>query len=484
MTVLKINYKGLFAGILAMALLSCSNLGDDLKNNGDSNLDADLSEAIANTAEVSKFNELLTKTGYDKVLSESKTYTVFAPTNQAMSLVDPAILNDPEKLLFFVQNHIALTSYSSVREQAAVKIKMLSNKYLVFTGSTLIDDATLITADKYAANGIFHIVNRALIPKQNIWQYINDQGATSAMSIYLLSLKELNIYKSDADSKKDAIPGKYADSLTNSYLKNVYNLNNEDRSYTLFLMEDDGYNSEVDKLKPYLNKTTSDSTMTYSRYFTVRDMVFPKSYKPNELPNQLTSRFGVTVPIDKTQIVGEPIILSNGIIYRMKKVDVPLSNRLVTHKIEGENNTSYSPVLSSIGSKIFYREKKDLFGSSFMDIVVYDTKGTTVNLNYTAHDFYSTKYQVYWRAINADLPNQGIPVVFKQGLSLIRGTKTIQAFPLTDVQIKNYEDVLLGEFTLESAGDIDKIVLISNSATISGKYSLALDYLKFVPVIQ
>ena len=77
---------------------------------------------------------------------------------------------------------------------------------------------------------------------------------------------------------------------------------------------------------------------TYSSYFTVRDMAFPKAYLPNELPATLTTRFGVTVTIDKTQIVGEPIVLSNGIVYIMKKVDVPLSDRLITTKIEGENN--------------------------------------------------------------------------------------------------------------------------------------------------
>lgn len=249
-------------------------------------------------------------------------------------------------------------------------------------------------------------------------------------------------------------------------------------------MEDEGYNAEVDKLKPYLNKSTADSTATYASYFTIRDMVFPKAYKPNELPNQLTSRFGITVPIDKTQIVGEPIILSNGIIYRMKKVDVSLTNRLVTTQIEGENNISYSPTTTTIRNKIFYREKNDLSNILFKDIVLYDTKGTTANLTYRANDLYSTKYLVYWRAINVDLPNQEVPVVFKQALNLIRGNKMVRAFPLTSVAIGNYNDVLLGEITLENAGDMDKIVLISDPLTLSGKYSLSLDYLKFVPVIQ
>lgn len=484
MNILNINYKRLFAVILSIPLFSCSTPWDERKESGDPNLDANLSEVIANTPELSKFKELLIQTGYDKILSESKTYTVFTPTNEALAQVDPAFLNDPEKLVFFVQNHIALTSYSSVRNQDVTKIKMLSDKYLEFQGSSTIDDATILTADKYAANGIFHIVNKALTPKQNIWQYINSASSTSPMSSYLLSLKELNIYKSDADSKKNATPGKYADSLTNSYLKNVYNLNNEENSYTLFLMEDEGYTAEVDKLRPYLNKSTADSTDTYARYFTVRDMVFPKKYKQNELPSQLTSRFGVTVPIDKTQIVGEPIVLSNGIIYRMKKMDVPLMNRLVTTKVEGEKNNSFSP--SSVSSKILYREKKDLSGKLFMDVVLYNTKGTTADLIYSTKDLYSTKYQVYWRAINIDLPEAKVPAVFKQRLNLFTGMKTpiLKSFPLTEVGIGVYDEILIGEFTMENAGDMDRIVLLSDPLTPAEKYSIALDYLKFVPIIK
>lgn len=482
MTLLNINYKRFFVGILSIALVSCSNPWDDRKDSGDPNLDANLSEAIANTAELSKFKEILAQTGYDKVLSESKTYTVFAPTNEAIAQVDPAILTNPEKLVFFVQNHIALTSYSSVRSEATVKIKMLSDKYLDFTGSAQIGDATIVTADKYASNGVFHIVNKALAPKQNIWQYINDVSATSTMSKYLLSLKEFSIYKSDAIAKANTTPGAFADSLSNSYLKNVYNINNEKNSYTLFLMEDAGYASESDKLIPHLAKSTTDSTATYARYFTVRDMVFPKAYKPNELPAKLTSRFGVTVTIDKTQIVGQPIVLSNGIIYRMKKVDVPLKDRLVTTIIEGESSTTFLP--SNLRSKVLYREKKDPDGNLFKDIAVYNSGSNLFNIFYRANDLFSgVTYNVYWRAVNIDFPNV-TPTVFQQSLYVGNGSTAIKTFPFINVPLGSYTPVLLGQFTLAKAGDLDKIVLIAQTVTTSGLNSLALDYLKFEPVVK
>lgn len=496
MTLLNINCKRLFVGILSMVLVACSNPWDERKDSGDPNLDVNLSEAIANTAEVSKFKEILAQTGYDKVLSESKTYTVFAPTNEAMAQVDPAILTNPEKLVFFVQNHIALTSYSSIRTQD-VKIKMLSEKYLDFNGSALIGDATIVVADKYASNGIFHIVNKALSPKQNIWQYINDISTTSEMSKYLLSLKELNIYKSDADAKANTAPGAFADSLSNSFLKNVYNINNEKNSYTLFLMEDAGYASEVTKLIPYVAKSTTDLTTTYARYFTVRDMVFPKVYKINELPATLTltSRFGVTVTIYKAQIVGQPVILSNGIVYRMKNVDVPLDKRLVTTIVEGENNTTTNPTGSGARSKVFYREKKDpsglIFpiGTIFKDIAEY-AGGQQFMISYKAKDLYSTTYKVYWRAVNVDLLTT---VDFQQSLNIgssstdlgnvLTANADIKIFPPKNVGIANYNEVYLGTFDLTSLQDI-YFSLVSANTTTAGNNSLVLDYLKFEPVVK
>jgi uncharacterized surface protein with fasciclin (FAS1) repeats len=481
---LKLKYKILLVSILTIALHSCSTPWEDRQNNGDDNLSVSLGEAISNTKEVSLFGALLVQTGYDKVLASSKSYTVFAPTNEAIYLLDKSILNDSKALSAFVSNHIAITAYSSVRDKASQKILMLSGKYLEFKGTSLIGDATIVTPDKYAANGVFHIVSKALNPKNNIWQYIKGLSSTSAMSKYLLSLTELNIYRADSIAKLTAVPGALSDSLTNSYLRNVYNLNNEKNSYTLFLMEDVDYTAEVDKLKPYLIKSNATRTTTYSSYFTTRDLVFPKAYLPNELPAVLTSRFGINVPIDKTQIVGDPIILSNGIVYRIKKVDVPLANRLVTTKIEGESNYGFSP--TNLRSKIFYRDKKDPFGIDFKDIMVQNSGVSLFTLNYSAINLYSTTYKVYWRAINDVQTN-----VFQQSLRIggvfqPDGTLTgiIKTFAYTNVAVGVYSEVYLGDFTMNQAGNIDLISLIAANTNVNGNNSLTLDYLKFVPVIK
>lgn len=494
MIVLKINYKRVLASVLILALISCSNPWDDREDNGDVNLSINLTEAITNRAETSKFAKLLVETGYDKILAASKTFTVFVPTDAAMAQVGNEVLNNPEALKLFIGNHIALTAYSSERNDDETQVKMYSNKYLTFKGATLIDDASIITANLYASNGVFHIIDKPLTPKLNIWEYIKSQAGILATSDYLLSLKEFNIYQSDSLGKAQSQtigPGFLADSLTNSYLKNVYNLNNEENSYTFFLMENDGYTAEVNKMKPYLIKTTNDpakdSTAIYAKYFTLRDMAFHKKYELNQLPATLVSRFGVEVPVDKTQIVRQ-IHLSNGIVYIMKKVDVPLSKRLVTTKIEGEKNIGF---FNGNRSAIFYRERKDpISGLIYNDVIVQDPRVAQFMLDYSAKDLYSTKYKVVWRAINnqTNVFSQGIRFAVKFKITgdkrEVLDSDIIGTVPYTPVQIGIYQEVEVGEITLAVARNIDLISLIAANTTTNGNNSLTLDYLKLVPVLK
>lgn len=112
---------------------------------------------------------------------------------------------------------------------------------------------------------------------------------------------------------------------------------------------------------------------------------------------------------------------------------------------------------------------------------------STFLINYKATDLYSTTYKVYWRAINDVQTN-----VFQQRLligtvirdNVIYVNESIKAFPYTNVEVKNYNEVYLGDFNLSQAGNIDMISLMAFNTTTNGNNSLTLDYLKFVPVVK
>lgn len=484
-------YKKIALAALMVFAFSCSDPWNERNTGNDANIDKSLVEAISSSSEFSEFSKVLAATGYDKVLASSKNFTVFVPSNAAMSQVPVSIINDPVALKQFVGNHIALTSYSSVREIDEIQIEMQSKKFLVFKGKTTIDDATIIKADMLASNGIYHVIDKPLTPKLNIWQFVASQAATSMMSADLLALKDFSIYKEDIEKKilsETAGAGYLSDSLTNSFLTNVYNLNNEKNSYTLFLMENDGYTQESDKMKAYTIKSTTDSTATYAKYFTVRDMVMNKKYEPSQLPSTLTSRFGVEYSIDKSQIVGEPIRLSNGIVYIMKKVDVPMAKRLVPIVIQGESFDLRYNMTNSIAAitRNFFLPSTE----NINDVFVLNPGSALPRLLYQNRlkDLYSTKYQVYWRAINNKT------TVFSQTISIggtyvVTGTTFSVVNPLktlayTAVPINDFNEVLVGDFTPLQSGNILNLTLLGANSATNGVNSLTIDYLKIVPVVK
>lgn len=215
--------KAILASLSLLAVVSCSDPWDDHAKSSDENLKQNLAERLTSISETSEFGKLLTETGYDKVLANSKTYTVWAPTNEAMAAVPASELGSLESKKRFVSNHLALTAFGSVSNQDTVTVQMLSSKYLEFINGTVMDGASVVTADQYTSNGLYHIVSDALIPRLSIWEYIKSMEGSNAMSSYLLSLDEFNIYQSDSIAKATAEenPGIYSDSLSNSYLKNV-----------------------------------------------------------------------------------------------------------------------------------------------------------------------------------------------------------------------------------------------------------------------
>jgi len=483
-------YKKIALAALIVFAFSCSDPWDERTTGNEANIDKSLVEAISSSSEFSEFSKVLVATGYDKVLASSKNFTVFVPSNAAMSQVPVSIINDPVALKQFVGNHIALTSYSSVREIDEIRIEMQSKKFLVFKGKSTIGDANIIKADLLTSNGIYHVIDKPLTPRLNIWQFVASQSATSMMSADLLALKDFSIYKEDIEKKilsKTAGAGYLSDSLTNSFLTNVYNLNNEKNSYTLFLMQDEGYNQEADKMKSYTIKSTTDSTATYAKYFTVRDMVFNKKYEPSQLPSTLTSRFGVEYSIDKSQIVGEPVRLSNGIVYIMKKVDVRLDKRLVPIVIQGES-TDFRININSGATA--YRDFFVPSSENIKDVFVTNPGFALPRLLYQNRlkDLYSTKYQVYWRAINNKTTVFSQTIVIG-GTYILSGTtytldKPLKTLAYTPVPINDFNEVLVGDFTPLQSGNILHLTLLGANSATNGVNSLTLDYLKIVPVVK
>src|SRR5437870_4709406 len=93
------------------AFYGCTKKWEEHNRMTDAAVANSLMQSISSSPNLTKFAELLAKSGYDKIISSSKTYTIWAPTDQALQSLDPAIISDSLKLKQFVGNHIANQAY-------------------------------------------------------------------------------------------------------------------------------------------------------------------------------------------------------------------------------------------------------------------------------------------------------------------------------------------------------------------------------------
>jgi uncharacterized surface protein with fasciclin (FAS1) repeats len=397
-------YKIFPAIALATALVTGCKKWDDHNAITEPALNQTLFEQISADTALSQFADLLTKTGYDQVLSSSKTFTVFAPTNAALAGLDAATINDTAKLRKFVGNHIANQSYFTSTAATSLRIPMLNGKYQNMK-SGIIADASITGPDHAAKNGVFHVINKMLPALSNTWETLENNPLIPAKQrAYLLSLfakvrDTTNAVQIGVDPNTgEPIYQPGTDSITtNIFWRNVHDLRDESRQFTLFVLNDAAWDAETIKYSPYFKYTDSLITTTLAKFQVVKDFAFDTLYAPASIPDTIFSKFDVKVPVDKPSIV-RTITTSNGIIYVMNKVDVQPKHKLLPIIIQGEN---YRITSVDRRGNTYFRDRYDTLRKvDFRDVLVFGHGVSQFNINYRISNVYSVKYKIYWMAFN------------------------------------------------------------------------------------
>lgn len=478
---MKKQYSFLLIGLLGVCITACRNW-DDRITIADPALTRNLFSEISAQPDLSKFSELLVKSGYDKLLGASKNYTVWAPTNKAMESVDLASLSDTTALKLFVGNHVALQTYPMPTAGQEIRVRLANDKYVSFTNGRL-GESAIVSSNKFVANGVLHTVEKPSVVVPNLMAFINASKDTYVQNKVLgsLSYQVLNPAKAIVDSISSTTgrpvyrPGTGIEQK-NKFTDLVYDLADESKQFTYILLTNDAFATEVTKLSPYYKTSTADSTYNLASYQVLKDMAVEGLYTVDKLPAVLKSKFGVDVPLDKAALV-RTINLSNGVAYVFSKANVTTQSRLQPIVVQGENYTSQ---LQGVGSTaIAVREKLNpATGQTFRDlsIIAHGVSGFWVR--YRVPEVPAMKYKVYWVALNDQTRNyrtNALPIVVSQRLAM--GSLTATTFANIAVPNNTYTEVLLGEYTTTSFGPLD-MYLIAN-----GTNSLALDYIKLVPVL-
>jgi hypothetical protein len=487
--------------LFTLALTSCDEW-DEHNKIEDEALTENLLQRINSTAELSLFSEYLVATGYDQVLASSKTFTVWAPDNDALASLSADIVNDVAKLTTFIGNHISNQEYFKASSSSSVRIKMLNGKYLSWDG-TMLDAATVSTADQLSRNGVLHILSGYNEQKENTWDILLSSAGVQ-QTAYMQSLT----YDFFVDSLATQIGVDPATGqpiyepgtgivMRNYFLDQIFDINDEDSLNTFIVLTDDAFTAEVSKLAPYFKTVTvdQDSTDSLASWHLVKDLVFKGRIEPELLPDTLVSQYGVKVPIDKSAIV-ETHYTSNGIVYVMNKVDFRLKDKFPPIIIEGEFPNAFSR--SDKNTNIHYRYRD--WANSGVDLRVYGHGVAQFNVRYRINNLYAMTYKVYWRAVNdfVDTTFTGTDAhldAFQQKLVLDSRSSYASGTPSPGA-LKDFGYVkvnriktdgegqglrLLGEYTHTDYRRL-YLFVVANNSTDNRLNAIEIDYIKLVPV--
>ncbi len=471
---------------LGFTLSACKTWDDRLVSSDDS-LGKSLWEEIKSQNNLSTFADLLVKSGYDKVIASSKNYTVWAPNNDALKSLGTTILNDSVALRAFVGNHIALQSYvMPSTAQTPVMINLLNGKTLYFSKDTF-GTAAITASNKYVGNGILHILGSSVAVLPSIWDYINTSSIyTQNSSVASLATLVFNPAKAIIDSIS-ATTGQpiYRPNtgyeVVNAFTQNVYDLSQESKRYTYFLLENTAFTNETAKLNDYFKTGGADTTARLTAYNTTKDLVVEGDYALDQLPETLKSKFGVTLTIDKSAIT-QSIKLSNGTVHVVKSIGVNIAEKFQPIIVQGESYSSRMPV--SLGSSVIAVRNRfnPLTNTTFNAISVIAHGNSGFWLNYRVPQTPSLKYKVYWVVVNdlyATNTATGETSTFAINQKLAMGSLSSAtfAYPAAALPVKNYTEQLLGEYTVTNYGTLN-MFLVAN-----GTNAMTLDYIKLVPVL-
>ena len=489
MITLKIRYAICIVLLSGIMLSACKKVWDEHNAITNPMLNKTLLQQITETPELSSFNSCLAKTGYDKVLASSKSFTVWAPTNTAMQNLDPAVLADTAKLKQFVQNHISYQAYFARMPQPSLKIKTLSGKNIVFTATTF-DDANIVNADVYVNNGVLHTIDLAAAPKPNAYEFLLSSAAATKQKAFIQGLvhteidtsKGVRLYVDPSTKKTVFEAGTTFPVLKNTYFQKVADISCEDSLVTYIVLTDAAYDAERNKIGKYYNVPTSATTTdSLTQFAVVKDLVINHLYSAGNLPDSMVSVNGVKIHLDKSAIV-ETHQLSNGVAYVVSSIGYNMfQNKIPNIIIQGEFPDSLrTPSTPSIKTKkapngVKFTDMQVSSITSSPDPLYYYRYKTTVN---------SAKYQVYWRAVNDIYTTAfNMKVDFSPASHYPKSTET----PLTTLGynssgILNYNEVYLGTYTPASYGTLYTFLVSATGVTSTTPTALSLDYFKLVPV--
>jgi len=261
---------------------ACSDVWDEhYKSYSEIKSNLNLYEYIKSQSDLSTFAQMIEKSGYDSILSNSQSYTVWAPVNSALTDID---MTDTVLVKNLVKNHISRFLYPTSDIETKT-IYMLSTKFVVFkqagTGYTF-GGKNLSTSNTAMANGIVHTIDGYVPYLYNIWEFIGRTAGLDSLKSFLYSQSDYVFdEKASVEIGTNALNQAIYDSVlvfSNSVLDKIGQLQIEDSIYAAILPDNNAWTKIYNQIQSNyktLNKSGgAEAQRLYTQWAIVENLVF------------------------------------------------------------------------------------------------------------------------------------------------------------------------------------------------------------------
>lgn len=395
---------------VAGAMTSCSEDWDNHYEPSDQVAQESVMELIQAEPELSTFARMLEISGYNDLLASSQTFTVFAPTNDALGDVD---LEDVDAVKRIVLNHIARFNNSTAAGDGHT-VKMYNGKRFAFDGTTF-GSAELERVDIIANNGILHVLGDQIPYSYNFREYIDVHSSTSKMAEFLklYDRREMDLGASrpigvdgNGATIYDSVMYDYNPVLQHGWY-GIGDIADEDSLFTMVIPDNSAWDEAYARIRPYYNVYDKNQDIADSigdvqtKLAIVNDLVFRRVIENPGAAADLWTTRGSEV-VDPTEFFAGTTQekASNGVMYLAPKLNydnVATWNKLL--EVEGENQEGRQAAQASaiytrsIGSDNIYYDS--ISESRYIEVVSTGSTATQPGVTVTIPNVLSTEYDIY-----------------------------------------------------------------------------------------
>lgn len=484
-----------FIFVSVVVLFAGCSQWEDVRNSIDER-NKNLFEVLSGNPELSTFVKAIEATGYDEKLSADMSYTVFAPTNSALSNIN---LNDTAALSAFIQNHISeKIAYSDQNGAFDINnILMLNGKNIAIVRD-LISGISVSKWNLASKNGVIHIISGTIEERSSIWEYLQTLHNNTLVD-FIASYTERIMDMERSVQKGVNASGKPVYDTVWTYRNTLLDatpLGDETKTATFIFPEKSGLDNLVLKYAKYFTQKDSILMEQEITREIISDMILP--YTKINSSGRFPNTEGVLIDINYDDIT-DSIITSNGIIYKVKTAEVKMyQNKIKPLLIEAEDFVNRWPNAWQTRPRNWASGGKDVMLKSrtrhsyswpvestyelttktesgndtviVRDTIIISKINNLYSFNYRSENewpgsialgepnayisykpkMYSTAYKIFWKAYddNAEknhIDSRGVPMVFYQKMYI--------SFPDEKVLERTSANIIIGNFSSTSKPD-------------------------------